>query len=176
MGVTWEMNPAQSPEPTLRHALRHVNRAFQAHLRGRLAEYGVSEAEYMALFALRRFPDMSGADLSRWTGVTAQGANQVLKGLITAGLVQRRPAAGHGRILLARLTGRGEEVVAACERAADAVEDAMCADLSRAEVALLESMLRRCADGLGVPIRGDHARARRGSADRVPADPRITRR
>jgi hypothetical protein len=40
-----ERNPAQSPDPTLRHALRHVVRAFSAKLSGRLAEYGVSQAE-----------------------------------------------------------------------------------------------------------------------------------
>lgn len=116
----------ESPEPTLRHALRHVNRVFQARLRERLGEYGVSEAEYMAMFALRRIPDMSNADLSRWTGVTAQGANQVLKSLIEAGFVERRPSPSHARILQARLTEEGEKVIEACEQEAGGLEDEMC--------------------------------------------------
>ena len=147
-----ERNPERSPDPTLRHAFRHVVRAFSAKLSARLAEHGVSEAEYVSMFALRRLPNMSNADLSRWTGVSPQGANEVLKSLIASGLVERRPAPDHGRILEASLTERGEEVIAACEDAANALEAEMCSRLEPPEVAVLEDLLRRCADGLGAPI------------------------
>lgn len=142
----------QSPDPTLRHALRHVVRAYSAKLSGWLAEYGVSEAEYVSMFALRRIPNLSNADLARWTGVSPQGANEVLKSLIAGGMVERRPAPDHGRILEARLTKRGEEVIAACEDAANALEAEMCSRMEPGEVAMLEDLLRRCADGLGAPI------------------------
>jgi DNA-binding MarR family transcriptional regulator len=151
--VNRERNPAQSPDPTLRHALRHVVRAFSAKMSGRLAEFGVSDAEYVSLFALRRIPDMSNADLARWTGVSPQGTNEVLKSLIASGLVDRHPAPDHGRILQASLTEHGEEVIAACEDAANALEAEMCSGLSPHEVTVLEDLLRRCADGLGAPIR-----------------------
>src|ERR1700733_12922510 len=118
-----EPSPAESPDPTLRHALRHVNRLFHAQFRTKLAEHGVTDAEYYALFALRRLPGMSSADLARWTGVTAQGANQVLKSLIDNGLVERHASQSHGRILEARLTPRGEAVIGACERDAHALEE-----------------------------------------------------
>ena len=147
-----QWNPAQSPDPTLRHALRHVVRAFGVKMSGELAEHGVSEAEYVSMFALRRIPNMSNADLSRWTGVSPQGTNEVLKSLITGGMVERHPAADHGRILEACLTERGEEVIAACEDAANALEAEMCSGLQPEEVTLLEDLLRRCADGLGAPI------------------------
>lgn len=147
-----ERNPAQSPDPTLRHTLRQVVRAFSAKLSARLAQYGVSEAEYVSMFALRRIPNMSNADLSRWTGVSPQGANEVLKSLIASGMVERHPAADHGRILEACLTERGEDVIAACEDAANALEAEMCSQLESHEVVVLEDLLRRCADGLGAPI------------------------
>lgn len=152
-----EPSPAESPEPTLRHALRHVNRLFHARFRARLAEHGVTDAEYQALFALRRLPDMSSADLARWTGVTAQGANQVLKSLIDNGLVERHPSPTHGRILEARLTARGEAVIKACERDANALEELMCSELSEDEVTQLDELLRRCAAGLGAPIKRGRA-------------------
>src|ERR1700761_1064879 len=98
------------------------------------------------MFALRRIPDMSNADLSRWTGVSPQGTNEVLKSLIANGLVERRPSPRHGRILEARLTERGERVIAACEDAANALEAEMCATLRPHEVEVLEDLLRRCAD------------------------------
>jgi DNA-binding MarR family transcriptional regulator len=154
--VNRQRNPAQSPDPTLRHALRHVVRAFSAKLSGRLAEYGVSEAEYVSMFALRRIPNMSNADLSRWTGVSPQGTNEVLKSLIAGGMVERHPAPDHGRILEACLTERGEEVIAACEDAANALEAEMCSGLKADEAAVLEDLLRRCADGLGAPISDGH--------------------
>ena len=147
-----ERNPARSPDPTLRHALRHVVRAFSAKMSGRLAEYGISEAEYVSMFALRRIPNMSNADLARWTGVSPQGTNEVLKSLIRGGMVERHPSPNHGRILEACLTDRGEEVIAACEDAANALEAEMCSGLEQHEVALLEELLHRCADGLGAPI------------------------
>jgi DNA-binding MarR family transcriptional regulator len=119
---------------------------------GRLAEYGISEAEYMGMFALRRIPNMSNADLARWTGVSPQGANEVLKSLIRGGLVERHPSPSHGRILEASLTERGEEVIAACEDAANALEAEMCSGLEAEEVVLLEDLLHRCAEGLSAPI------------------------
>lgn len=148
-----ERNPRQSPDPTLRHVLRQVTRTFHTKLSRRLAEYSVSEAEYVSLFALRRIPNMSNADLSRWTGVAAQNSNQVLKSLVARGLVGRRRSPEHGRIIEVYLTERGEEVIAACEEAANALEAEMCSSLRPDEVAVLDDLLRRCADGLGVPIR-----------------------
>ena len=147
-----ERNPPRSPDPTLRHALRHVVRAYSAKMSGRLAEYGISEAEYVSMFALRRIPNMSNADLARWTGVSPQGTNEVLKSLIAGGMVERHPSASHGRILEACLTDRGEEVIAACEDAANALEAEMCSGLEPHEVGLLEDLLRRCAEGLNAPI------------------------
>ena len=147
-----ERNPARSPDPTLRHALRHVVRAYSAKFSGRLTEYGISEAEYVSMFALRRIRNMSNADLARWTGVSPQGTNEVLKSLIRGGMVERHPSPNHGRILEACLTDRGEEVIAACEDAANALEAEMCSGLEPGEVAVLEDLLRRCAVGLGAPI------------------------
>jgi len=129
-----------------------VVRAYSAKMSGRLAEYGISEAEYVSMFALRRIPNMSNADLARWTGVSPQGTNEVLKSLIHGGMVERRPSPNHGRILEACLTARGEGVIAACEDAANALEAEMCSGLEAHEVILLEDLLRRCADGLGAPI------------------------
>ncbi len=145
-------SPAESPDPTLRHALKHVSRLFQSELRYRLAQHGVSEAEYMTLFALRRLPNMSSADLARWTGVSAQSANQVLKALIDAGLVERRSSSSHGRILEARLTRKGHRVIAACEEEADSVEQLMCSGMAPGEIDQFEELLRKAATGLGAPI------------------------
>jgi DNA-binding MarR family transcriptional regulator len=144
--------PVRSPEPTLRHVLRHVNRTYMADIRLRFAAHGVTEADYLSMFALRRIPDMSSADLARWTGVTAQGANQVLKSLIKRGLVERHRSPAHGRILEARLTAHGERLIEECEQEANDLDAVMCAHLTAEEVAALEALLRKCAAGLGSPV------------------------
>jgi DNA-binding MarR family transcriptional regulator len=153
--MTPERGLAQGLDPTLRHALRRVYRTFNTKLTQRLAEHGVSEAEYVIMFTLRRIPGMSNADLARGTGVSPQVTNEVLKTLIANGMVERHPAPDHGRILEACLTEQGEETIAACEDSANALEGEMCVRLEPHEVIVLEDLLRRCADGLGVPI-SDH--------------------
>lgn len=159
--------PVRSPEPTLRHALRYVSRLYQSELMARLAGHGVSEAEYRAMFVLRRVPDLSNAELARANGVTAQGANQVMQSLIAAGLVERRTSPANARILMSRLTSAGEQVVLACERDAEALEQVMCSRMSAEEVGLLEGLLYRCADGLGAPISEGEPRWNRAQPDVV---------
>lgn len=144
--------PVRSPDPTLRHALKHVSRLYQSELRFRMQKYGVSDAAYVTMFVLRRIPNLSSADLARWTGVTAQGGNQILKGLISDGLVERHHSPVHGRILEARLTERGERAIIECEREADELEKQMCSTMADDESEVLENLLRKCADGLGFPI------------------------
>ncbi|MFG1922776.1 MarR family winged helix-turn-helix transcriptional regulator [Cryptosporangium sp. NPDC048952] len=148
------MKPVRSPEPNLRHALRYVSRLYQAEFTARLAGHGMSEAEYRAMFLLRRQPDLSNAALARTLGVSAQGANQVLQTLIAAGWVSRQVSRENARVLLSRLTAAGTDVVEACEREGADLENTMCSGLTDPERTQLEELLHRCAEGLGAPITG----------------------
>jgi len=145
-------SPSVSPDPTLRHVLRHVARTYQAQLTEQFQQYGISDAEYTVLFVLKRMPGLSSAEISRWTAVTAQGGNQIVKSLLTQGLVSRRPSSDHGRVLLIELTSEGRRIVDACERHANALEDQMCAAMAPQERADFMRLLRLAADGLGSPI------------------------
>lgn len=145
--------PPASPQPTLRHVLRHVSRALQSQLRQRIEQFAVSEAEYVVLFTLKRVPDLSSADVSRWTGVTPQGANQIVKALLTRGLIQRARSAEHGRRLLLSLTAEGRRVIDACEQQADALEDEMCSEMPAGDRDQLMRLLQVAAAGLHSPVR-----------------------
>lgn len=140
------------PNPTLRHRLRHVTRVFHTRFRGDLQRHGLSVAEYEAMFALRRVPGMSSAELARWNRVSPQNANQVLKQLVERGLVVRDSAKGHGRIVESRLTPDGLKLVEACENAGAAIEELMTARMTPDEVAQLMALLGRAAEALGSPI------------------------
>jgi DNA-binding MarR family transcriptional regulator len=145
-------SPSVSPDPTLRHVLRHVSRTYQSQLSEQFKQHGVSDAEYTVLFVLKRMPGLSSAEISRWTAVTAQAGNQIVKSLLEQGLVVRRPSDDHGRVLLIELTERGRQVVDACERHANALEDQMCEGMADGERADFIRLLRVAADGLGSPI------------------------
>lgn len=142
----------RSPDPTLRHALRQVHRGFMAVFTESLEQVELTESGYTVLFTLRRIPDMSNADLARWLGVTAQGANQLLKPLVEAGLVVRKPSRSHGRILETRLTDAGERVIAFCEAEADKAEATMTSLMTPEEVTEFERLLRKAAVGLNRPV------------------------
>jgi DNA-binding MarR family transcriptional regulator len=147
-------SPSVSPEPTLRHALRHVSKQFSSQLQRLLQEHGVSQAEYVAMFALKRLPGLSSAEVSRWTGVTPQAGNQIVKALLDRELVQRRPSRDHGRVLLIELTDEGRRVIDACERDADELENRMCQGMTGDQRRELMALLRLAAAGLGSPIAG----------------------
>jgi len=145
-------SPSVSPDPTLRHVLRHVARTIQAQLTEQFKRYGVSDAEYTVMFVLKRMPGLSSAEISRWTAVTAQAGNQIVKSLAEQGFVVRRPSDDHGRVLRIELTTEGRRVVDACERHANAVEDQMCEGMSPEERGDFVRLLRSAAIGLGSPI------------------------
>lgn len=132
--------------------LRHVARTYQAQLTEQFKRYGVSDAEYTVLFVLKRMPGLSSAEISRWTAVTAQAGNQIVKSLLEQELVTRRPSDDHGRVLLVELSAQGRKVVDACERHANALEDQMCDRMATGERADFVRLLRLAADGLGSPI------------------------
>lgn len=145
-------SPSVSPDPTLRHVLRHVARTYQAQLTEQFQLYGISDAEYTVLFVLKRMPGLSSAEISRWTAVTAQAGNQIVKALLEQDLVTRRPSVEHGRVLLIELSAEGRRIVDACEKHANDLEAQMCERMAAEERATFMHLLRLAADGLGSPI------------------------
>jgi DNA-binding MarR family transcriptional regulator len=141
---------AASPEPTLRHWVSQLHRAMHQEISDRVARFGVTDAQYTAMFLLRRQPDLSNADLARWLGVTPQAANQIIQPLEAAGLVGRRASAANARILQTRLTAKGRRTIERCEAEAAEVEEQMQSLLDGAEREQLEALLKKCAVGMGV--------------------------
>lgn len=113
-----------------------------------LREFSMTTAQYAALSALEATPDLSGAELARRSFVTPQTMNAILSNLEVAGLAARRQHPGHGRILQAYLTERGEESMARAHGVVEAVERRMLEGLSRDNRRWLLEALRGCADAL----------------------------
>jgi DNA-binding MarR family transcriptional regulator len=126
--------------PTTKHRPRRVGHVFAALSRGirremteALRPIGVDVREWTTLDFLDDRPRSSNAELSRRLGVTPQAVHTVVLQLERRGLIERRPDPDHGRIARFTLTKSGIEVLRACDRAADQVEDRVLGSLSAAD-------------------------------------------
>jgi DNA-binding MarR family transcriptional regulator len=121
----------------LRQAWQELRAAMELALR----EHRLTPAQYGALSVLARDPGLSGADLARATDISAQSMNGVLASLERAGLVERRPHPTHGRIREVFLTTAGQDRLDAATPAVKALEEAIEAGHTDAEVAAVKAWL-----------------------------------
>src|ERR1044071_1848873 len=141
------MPPSQTKTgvtPRLSYVVGRLDRALRREIAALVAPFGLTVPKYTALSILRDRPGLSNAQMARRSYVTPQSMNEVLASLEADGLIVRAPAANHGRVLEVALSDRGNEVLAACDRAVTHMENAMLADLDEAErTELLEAPANR---------------------------------
>lgn len=99
----------------LLHAHYQVTRKLDAELR---AEHELPLTAYDVLLRLARAPGRSlrMTELAEKVMMSPSGLTRVVDRLVTEGLVQRDRFDGDGRVMLARLTDRGREVLRGAAR------------------------------------------------------------
>jgi DNA-binding MarR family transcriptional regulator len=122
--------------------------AVRAEMDVHARDHDLTTLQYTALTVLQRHPEMSGADLSRRSFVSAQAGNEIVAHLARKGLIERTPDAHNRRILRMRLTREGERVVKACEGWMDDLEKAMLAGLAQRDVNTLRRILGTCVTNM----------------------------
>jgi DNA-binding MarR family transcriptional regulator len=135
--------------PRIGYVVGRLDRALRREIAALVAPFGLTVSKYTALSILRDRPGLSNAQLARRTYVTPQSMNEVLVALEADGLIVRSPAANHGRVVQVALSERGNEVLAACDRAVTHMENAMLADLDEAGREQLLEALVACVYRLG---------------------------
>lgn len=125
-----------------------VERVLRRKLTAAVAPAGLTLPAYTALSVLRIQDGLSNAQLARPSFVTPQSMSEVLALLVERGYVRRRAAPGHGRVIRTELAASGRRALARCDRAVDAVECEMLADLDAAEASDLRDVLVRCGRAL----------------------------
>lgn len=125
-----------------------LERRIRARLDDALARYGVTTTEYMALSELRLRDGPSSADLARIAFVTPQAMSLVIRDLERRGLIRRDPHPDGGRVLRARLTGKGLSTLRSCDRALDGIEAVMFAEVDDTARKGLAESLTACARAL----------------------------
>lgn len=89
----------RGPQGRIGYLLRQAIHAFHTAMEQGLRPFGLSSAQYGALYVLSIEPGLSAADLARAMGTTAQAANLLVAAMKREGLVHRKPHPTHGRIL-----------------------------------------------------------------------------
>ncbi len=102
--------------------------------------------QYATLSAIAEVPGASNAALARRAFVTPQTMNEIVRGLVSAGLLARQAHPEHGRVIQLYLTPAGQAALGKAHDHVNAVEARMLDRLQPEEVAVLVGWLRQCAD------------------------------
>lgn len=139
-------------DASLIYAVGRVNQGIRRAMRARLAEWELSVAEYTTLAVLAARPELSNAQLARRALVAPQSMLEILARLEERGLVERRIDPAHGRILRARLTPEGLELLSLADARVQALQDEIFAGVPVAgQRATLAAMRTAMANLSGQP-------------------------
>jgi DNA-binding MarR family transcriptional regulator len=136
-------------EPRLSYVIARLERALRRELADRIQPHGLTVPQYTTLSVLRARSGLSNAQLARRSYITPQTMSEVIAALEEKGLVEREPDPGHRRILRIKVTAKGRRVMARCDAAVEAMEEAMLAELSQDDRDRLIASLRTCVHSLG---------------------------
>jgi len=121
---------------------------FRGQMDERLRPEGVTTAQWVMLRAIEREPVTSGAQLARACHVTPQSAQALLKSLEVGGCIVRTKDTVNDRILIARLTLRGEKLLETGERVVSVIEKRLWDGIPESAVEALNKTLARCLENL----------------------------
>jgi DNA-binding MarR family transcriptional regulator len=143
-------DPAASKPTGLAYLVGRLDHVLNKRLRDGLAPLGMTVPHYTALSVFRVLGTLSNAQLAERTMMSPQSANEMVKAMEAKGWIERSPDPDHGRIIRISLTDEGQAVLARCDSAVKAVEDAMFPDTSEEQRAWLHAQLRGAVKALNV--------------------------
>ena len=130
------------------YLLKSAQQSLRAATDAALRDLGITTPQYAVLAFLEEAPGLSGAQLARRAFVTPQTMNRIVVHLQAAGLIERGPHPEVGRVLEARLSKRGQGLLAECHRRVRQVEARMVSGLNPGEQRRLAHLLERCVANL----------------------------
>jgi MarR family transcriptional regulator, organic hydroperoxide resistance regulator len=121
---------------------------FRSQMDEELRPQGVTTAQLHVLKVIRDEDGASGAQLARACYVTPQSAQALLKGLENGGWITRTKDPVNDRILIAKLTLSGGELLDSAERLARVIEKKLWRGVPDGAVQTLNKTLMRCLANL----------------------------
>ncbi len=115
----------------LGYLLARVTNALRAEVNAAVLDpMGLAFPQYICLRILSKYPDRTNAELARYTNVTPQAMNMVVRRLEDRGLVTRPASVTSGRSLPARLTREGEDLLKRTDMGVRSAERKLMAGLT----------------------------------------------
>jgi DNA-binding MarR family transcriptional regulator len=121
---------------------------FRSQMDEKLRPQGVTTAQLHVLKVIRDEDGASGAELARACYVTPQSAQALLKNLEDGGWITRTKDQVNDRILIARLTPSGGELLDSAERLARVIEKKLWDGVPDGAVQALNKTLIQCLENL----------------------------
>ena len=140
--------PAGQRGQRLTYLVKRLEMAERARMEEVLRPLGVTLHQYTALSILERREGLSSAQLARRHVVTPQAMHQLIATMERDRLIERRQDDANRRILRAWLTPHGADVLRACHRAVDEVEERMLSTLTPDEAVAFGRALERSLEAL----------------------------
>ncbi len=149
--VVTSMEPVE-PVTRVAYLVRMLSNSLSPQVERALKPLSLTQAQLAALGQLEFSEDgwLSGAELGRRAGVTAQAMSAALAGLQERELVQRQPHPTRGRVIQVRVTDAGRDVLRRAQQLTAPVDARALALLSVEERAQLRALLFRALSGAGV--------------------------
>ncbi|QLY34814.1 MarR family transcriptional regulator [Nocardia huaxiensis] len=113
--------------------VRSVWLGMRAAIGEELKEFGLSSPQYATLMMTAAQPGKSVSDIARDVGSTRQAANEMLAGLESQGLIERRPHPTDKRTYQLFVTDAGHKRYALAHKAVKRREDELEANLTPAQ-------------------------------------------
>jgi DNA-binding MarR family transcriptional regulator len=124
--------------------LKRAELAVRGCAEALLVPFGLTPAQFLVLFRLKHATShVSSADLARAAGIRPQSVVDLIGPLERRGLITRREAPEHRRILRITLSAAGEQLFARALPAAAQLEKQLLANLTATELAGLRNGLRK---------------------------------
>lgn len=133
-------------EPRTSYLVARLDRLLRSRLTEALKPFDISVPQYTVLSVLSNRPGLSNAQLARRSYITAQAMHQMVNGLEGRGLIAREVSSEHGRVQEARLTPKGDALLARCDDEVDRVEERIFGSLGGREESHLRSLIRTSID------------------------------
>lgn len=135
------------PAPRTFYLVRQIGNQIRVQIERALADFDITPAQYTFLNVLAARDAMTSAMLARALQVSPQTMNTLISVLQKRGFVTRSKDAKNRRILLISLTPQGRQIMTACNRVVDRIEDEFFAHLGATELVAfrytLEGLLAR---------------------------------
>ncbi|MEU5348052.1 MULTISPECIES: MarR family transcriptional regulator [unclassified Streptomyces] len=128
-GADSDPGPEDHKGPLTIYLVKQLELAIRSFMDEDLRPYGLTTFQYTALTVLRHRGGLSSAQLARRSFVRPQTMHEIVRSLEERGLIVRAHALGNRRTMEARLTSKGEELLAECEPVVQKLEDRLLLDM-----------------------------------------------